>query len=97
MNLWISVTMCDQQDALSTVGKKGLTADIVAKCDSALLPGTELAAFTASDPTACPSSHPSQEITCLLWNRSQQPATCSYREPQESCSHSTILFLYAAF
>lgn len=85
---------CDQQDALSTVGMKGLTADIVAKCDSELLPGTVLAAFTASDPTACPSSHPSP---CILWDRSQQPATCSYGEPQESCSHSTILFLYAAF
>jgi hypothetical protein len=73
--------MCGQQDALSTVGKKGLTADIVAKCDSALLPGTVLATFTASDPTACPSPHPSQEITCILWNSSQQPASCSYREP----------------
>jgi hypothetical protein len=89
--------MCDQQDALSTVGMKGLTVDIVEKCDSALLPGTVLTTFTASDPTACPSSHPSQEITCILWNHSQQPATCSYRKPHASCSHSTILFLYAAF
>jgi len=70
MNLWISATMCDQQDALSTVGKKGLTADIVAKCEIALLPGTVLTSFTANDPTGCPSSHPSQEITCTLWNSS---------------------------
>jgi hypothetical protein len=48
MNLWISAAMCDQEDALSTVGKKGLTADIAARCDSALLPGTVLATFTAS-------------------------------------------------
>jgi hypothetical protein len=70
MNMWISDTMFGQKDALSAVGKKGLIADSVANCASAFLAATvQLTTFTA-----CPSSHPSQEITNILWNRSQQPA-----------------------